>query len=335
MKLLRKLLFPIVPVYHSITWMRNLCYDTGVFKSKSYEIPIICVGNLSVGGTGKTPMIAYLIGLLQEDYKVATLSRGYKRSTKGFQIGNAESSAASIGDEPFQLYRKFKDIVVSVDSDRQNGISKLRDMEPPVDIILLDDAFQHRKVKAGLNILLSTYDKLYINDFALPTGNLREPRSGAKRADIIVITKCPNTLSEANKKAVVKQLKPLPNQVVLFSEIRYSDEIHAIGGQKPLSYLKGKKFTLVTGIANAKPLLDFLNKEAYSFEHLNFKDHHAFSEAEIKTINSKGVILTTEKDFTRLKDKMDSNKLYYLPIDIAVSESETFKTSILDFVVSN
>jgi len=334
MKLVRKLLFPIVPLYHGITWLRNLCYDTGVFKSKSYKIPIICVGNLSVGGTGKTPMIEYLIGMLNNNQNVATLSRGYKRTTKGFHIANENSTASSIGDEPFQFFQKFKDIIVSVDSDRQNGISELLNIERSPDIILLDDAFQHRKVKAGLNILLSTYNKLYVNDFALPTGDLREPKSGAKRADLIVITKCPINLSDSKKDAILKKLNPLPNQIVFFSEIHYSESIYQIEGSKAMSYLKGKKFTLVTGIANANPLLDYLNKEGYNYEHLNFKDHHSFSDNEIKTLNGKELILTTEKDFTRLKDKIVSNTLYYLPIEVGVSESEKFKKCILDFVSS-
>ncbi|NOY46666.1 MAG: tetraacyldisaccharide 4'-kinase, partial [Chlorobi bacterium] len=206
MNLIRKILFPIVPIYQSVTWLRNWCFDKHIFKSKVYNFPIICVGNLSVGGTGKTPMIEYLLRLLKENYNVATLSRGYKRNTKGFQIANENSSALTIGDEPYQFHQKFTDIVVSVDSDRQNGIAELQKMEQSPDIILLDDAFQHRKVKAGFNILLTTYDNLYINDFSLPTGNLREPKSGAKRADVIVVTKCPNTISNDDKNRITSLL---------------------------------------------------------------------------------------------------------------------------------
>ncbi len=334
MKLLRKLLFPIVPVYYVVTWLRNLCYDSGIFKSKSYELPIICVGNLSVGGTGKTPMIEYLISILKEDYKVATLSRGYKRSTKGFQMANTGSSASSIGDEPFQFFQKYKSIIVSVDSDRQNGISELQKTENSPEIILLDDAFQHRRVKAGLNILLTTFDKLYMNDFALPTGDLREPKSGAKRADIIVVTKCPNNVSDKKKKAILNRINPLANQMVFFSEIQYSETLYSNNDPKPMSYLKDKKFTLVTGIANANPLLKYLNDEGYNYEHLNFKDHHSFSENEIKCLSNKELLLTTEKDFTRLKDRIPVSKLYYLPIKVSVSESEKFNTRILDFVSS-
>lgn len=332
MKLLRKLLIPIVPVYHGITWLRNICYDTGVFKSKSYEFPVICVGNLSVGGTGKTPMTEYLISILAETNRVATLSRGYKRTTKGFQIANETSSASSIGDEPYQFFQKFKSIIVSVDSNRQNAISELQQIENSPDIILLDDAFQHRKVKAGLNILLTTYNKLYIDDFSLPTGDLREPKSGAKRADVIVVTKCPKALSSQEKEVVLNKLNVMTNQEVFFSTIEYSQSIYNITDSKALSTLKNEKFTLVTGIANASPLIQYLNEEGYSYEHLSFKDHHSFSDQDISIINNKRLILTTEKDFTRLKDRIPSSKLYYLPIKVTVSEAEKFNKCIIDFV---
>ena len=187
MKLLRYLALPLVPIYYLVTWFRNMLYDYGIKKSKAYAFPVICVGNLSVGGTGKTPMIEYLIRLLKSDYQLATLSRGYKRKTSGFQWANEKASAQSIGDEPYQFYNKFKDaILVSVDTDRVHGISKIMQLHRTTDVILLDDAYQHRHVKAGLNILLTTYNNPYFNDWVLPTGNLREPKIGAKRADIIV-----------------------------------------------------------------------------------------------------------------------------------------------------
>ena len=189
MKLFRKILLPLVPIYYFVTWLRNKLYDLGIKKSISYNFPLICVGNLSVGGTGKTPMIEYLINLLKDDYKLATLSRGYKRKTKGFQLANEDSNAGSIGDEPFQFYSKFKNsIAIAVDSNRQNGIENLQNSDP--DVILLDDAFQHRKVQAGFNILLTTYAKPYYKDMVLPTGDLREPKNGSARAHFIVVTKC-------------------------------------------------------------------------------------------------------------------------------------------------
>ncbi len=334
MKLIRKILFPFVPIYYLVTWLRNICFDIGVFKSKSYDFPIICVGNLSVGGTGKTPMIEYLIKLLKNKYKVATLSRGYKRTTNGFQVANKASNALTIGDEPYQFYKKFDDIIVSVDSDRQNGIENLLKIKYSPEIILLDDAFQHRKVKAGFNILLTTYNKLYVNDLSLPTGDLREAKLGAKRAHVIVVTKCPDSISNERKNEIIKQINPLTNQYVFFSSIKYSDTIYSTQLSRPIEDLKKEKFTLVTGIANVKPLLRYLNNEGYNFEHLNFKDHHRFTDAEIKEINNKCLVLTTEKDFTRLKDCIDSNKLYYLPIESKIIESNKFNMLIEQFVSS-
>ncbi len=334
MKLLRKILFPIVPIYYGVTWVRNYCFDKGILKSKSYNFPVICVGNLSVGGTGKTPMIEYLITLLKENYKVATLSRGYRRTSDGFLIADKNSTAATIGDEPFQFYQKFDGIIVSVDNDRQNGIAQLNKSKFKPNIILLDDAFQHRKVKAGFNILLTTYDKPYIKDIVLPTGNLRESKSGAKRADIIMVTKCPRDLNNDNTAEIIKQLKPLTRQQVFFSTIKYSETIYSMDFDKRLSNLKNEKFNLVTGIANATHLLNYLKREGYNYEHLNFKDHHNFTDTEIELLNSKSLLLTTEKDFMRLKDKVDTSILYYLPIAIEISEKDKFNTIIKQFISS-
>lgn len=333
MKILRKILLPIVPIYYGVSWLRNIFYDKGVFKSKSYNFPVICVGNLSVGGTGKTPMIEYLIRFLYMDYNVATLSRGYKRSTKGFQIANNMSTAQTIGDEPFQLYNKFKNVTVAVDADRRQGIAKLQSLKTP-DVILLDDAFQHRKVKAGFNILLTPYNKLYIDDITLPTGDLREPISGAKRADIIVVTKCSKDISIEERNTILKRLKPKPNQQVFFSTIAYSKYIYSNKEKIKLSDLKSKAFTLVTGIANATPLVSFLKAEDYMFSHLNFKDHHVFTEAEIEDLKKKELVLTTEKDFTRLSNKLDANKLFYLPIETQIFEYEKFNSLVLNYVKS-
>lgn len=330
MKLLRNILLPIVPIYYGVTWLRNVLYDKGVFKSKSYDFPIICVGNLSVGGTGKTPMIEYLIRLLKNNYKLATLSRGYKRSTDGFQIANPNSSAETIGDEPYQFYSKFKDITVSVDANRQHGISELQSLRNP-DVILLDDAFQHRKVDAGFNILLTSYDKLYIDDITLPTGDLREPKSGAKRANVIVVTKCPKEITIEERSKLKHRLQPKSHQEVFFSTIGYSSVIYSNNGKINLSELKDVNFTLVTGIANSIPLVNFLNNEGYMFEHINFKDHHVFSKADVAVLNEKEIIVTTEKDFTKLGNKLIGNKLYYLPIETKIFEHEKFNNLILNF----
>ena len=206
-------------LYGLITFIRNFLYDKGLLKSQSFAVPIIAVGNLNVGGTGKTPQIEYLIRLLSSNYKVATLSRGYKRKTKGFVLANANSNAEILGDEPFQFYKKFSQIQVAVDADRKNGIEQLLNQKDSPDIILLDDAFQHRKVKAGFYILLTAYDDLFCDDYMLPTGNLRESKRGAKRADLIIVTKCPATLSEKEQKEIKAKIggdKPL-----FFSKIRF------------------------------------------------------------------------------------------------------------------
>lgn len=330
MKILRYLLFPIVPFYFFVTWLRNKLYDLGIKKSTSYNFPVICVGNLSVGGTGKTPMIEYLIHLLKDDYKVATLSRGYKRKTEGFQLADQNANAETIGDESFQFYSKFKnEILVAVDADRRNGIENLRQQNP--NIILLDDAYQHRKVKAGFNILLTTYANPYFNDIVLPTGNLREPRQGSSRADIIVVTKCPNSISDSEKSDILKSINPKAHQSVFFSAIAYSETLFSADKSKSIEGLKA--FTLVTGIANATPLVDFLKEKNFNFEHLNFKDHHNFSTEDILALEKKELIVTTEKDFMRLK-QYDAlkDKLYYLPITVNIDDVSKMNQLIKHFI---
>ena len=329
---LRYILFPIVPIYYLVTWLRNKLYDFGIKKSMSYNFPVICVGNLSVGGTGKTPMIEYLINLLKDDYQVATLSRGYKRKTEGFQLANKNSTAESIGDEPFQFYNKFKkDILVAVDADRNNGIKQLQSIDNRPEIILLDDAFQHRKVKAGFNILLTTYSNPYFKDIALPTGSLREPRNGAKRANLIVVTKCPNELSDTEKNTILQQVTPETNQQVFFSSINYSNHVISSNTTKAIEDLEN--FTLVTGIANALPLVRFLNEKGLKFEHLNFKDHHEFLKQDILELNKRELIVTTEKDFMRLKQYESlRNKLFYLPISVVIDDEVKINKLIKDFL---
>ena len=335
MNLLRYISFPIVPFYYLATWLRNKLYDLGIKSSTEYDIPVLCIGNLSVGGTGKTPMIEYLVRFLQKDYTIATLSRGYKRKTKGFIIADETVNAEIIGDEPFQFYKKFKNLIVSVDADRQNGIKQLLSLKQRPDVILLDDAFQHRKIKAGFNIMLTQYGNLYINDMVLPTGNLREPKSGAHRADVIVVTKCPVSISESDKQQIKACLKPLQGQHVFFSSIKYSDKLKNSIEEIDLQDLKDKTFTLVTGIANSKPLVDYLLSERFKFEHLNFRDHYEFSEKDLENLKTKELIVTTEKDFVRLEPNFkDSRNLYYLPIETVISEAEIFDNLITKFITS-
>ena len=331
MKLIRIILFPIVPIYYLITWLRNWMFDVGVKSSKSYDFPVICVGNLSTGGTGKTPMIEYLIRLLKDDKNLATLSRGYKRNTEGFVLADENANADTIGDEPFQFYRKFKDVRVAVDADRQNGIAELRRLQPQPQVILLDDAFQHRKVKAGFNILLTAYNNLYYKDIVLPTGNLREPKSGAKRADLIVVTKCSKDITEIEKQKITSKLKLHNHQQLFFSYVDYGSNV--ISDSEAMELTKLSKFTLVTGIANAKPLVEFLNEKGLKFDHLEFSDHYNFTPSDIETLASKSLIITTEKDYVRLStnEKLKS-KLFYLPIEIKMDKPEVFSTAVKVFV---
>lgn len=313
--------------------MRNKLYDARVMPSKSYNFPVVCVGNLSTGGTGKTPMIEYLIRLLKSDFKVATLSRGYGRKTKGFILSDENVTAEDIGDEPFQFYNKFKnEVAIAVDADRQNGIAKLHDLVAP-DVILLDDAFQHRKVAAGFNILLTDFNKLYSKDVVLPTGNLREPKAGAKRANAIVVTKCPENLSETEKQAVVKSLNPLAHQQVFFSKVAYAKEVYGNDPRVDLEAFLKQRFTLVTGIANPKPLVNYLNTLGADFEHLKFPDHHGFSKKEVELLAQKDRILTTEKDYMRLMtEERLKQKLFYLPIQVEIDRQTDFEALVLNFI---
>lgn len=334
MKIIRALLFPITPIYYFITWLRNLLYDSGYKKSKSYDFPVICVGNISAGGTGKTPMVEYLIRFLKADKRLATLSRGYGRTTKGFLLAKQNIKAEDIGDEPLQFYNKFKaDITVAVHENRQLGIKKLKQIKPELELVILDDAFQHRKVKAGLNILLTTYANPYFNDSVLPTGNLREPRAGAKRANIIVVTKCPENITETQKIDLKAKIKPNKNQFVFFSSIGYSKTIFSSATALDLDTFNN--FTLVTGIANAKPLVKFLKTKGLIFNHFEYKDHHYFTKKEIHEIAKNKIILTTEKDYMRLKrEVMLKDKLFYIPIICKIEDALVFNSVIRKYINS-
>jgi len=332
MQLLRYLVFPFTPVYYFATWFRNVLYDAGIKSSKSYTIPVICIGNLSAGGTGKSPMVEYLVRLLKDNYQLATLSRGYGRQTKGYILADETASASTLGDEPYQFYSKYgKSILVSVCEDRQTGISNLLSANLKPDLILLDDAYQHRKVHAGFSILLTTYSKLYTDDYVLPLGDLREPRVGAKRAQLIVVTKCPEDVSDKEKEHIKRKIKPGSNQDLFFSSITYPQEV--IGVNDTIAFEVLSRFTLVTGIANATPLVTFLEQKGLSFNHLAYKDHHRFNDLEVNELNKNDLILTTEKDYMRLKEFNSlRNKLYYIPIEIDIRENEKFDGAIKAFI---
>ena len=327
---LRKILYPFSIIYDIVTSVRNFFFDKGVFKSKSYDFPVLAVGNLCVGGTGKSPMIEYLIRLLKDDFRIATLSRGYRRKSEGFVLGNPTSTASDLGDEPMQFHQKFPEIKVAVDGDRQNGISKLLQQVNP-DVVLLDDAFQHRKVTAGFYVLLTKYDSLFVDDLILPAGNLRESKRGAKRANIIIVTKCPEKLSSEEKARIRKKISPASSQQVFFTCISYANEIIANEGSKLLTSLKNIRFTLVTGIANPKPLVNHLNSLGLNFEHISYKDHHNFSDKELSELSKKQLIVTTEKDYMRLKNSLTN--VYFLPIVTKfLDDKHAFDKSVLSFV---
>ena len=334
MNFVRKILFPLALLYGWITQFRNFLFDKGVLKSYTFDLPIIAVGNLSVGGTGKTPQIEYLIRLLSPNYKIATLSRGYKRKSTGFILADATSNAEILGDEPFQFYKKFPEIMVAVDADRKNGIENLLAQPQKPEIILLDDAFQHRKVNAGFYILLTAYGDLYADDFILPTGNLRESRSGAKRADVIVVTKCPNDLSVEKQNNIRKKLNIASHQKLYFTAIQYDDTIYNEKESKAVADVKFADKLLLAGIAKPKPFFAYLQQN--NDEILEFPDHHHFSETDISNILKKAnnnIIITTEKDFVRLTGRIPEAQLFYLPIkNVFLSDSADFDQTIKNYV---
>lgn len=322
MELLRKILFPFSIAYGGVTSIRNCFYNRNWLQSKEYPKPIICVGNLTTGGTGKSPMIEYLISILKEDYTIAVLSRGYKRKSSGYREVLESSTADEVGDEPLQIKQNFPTVKVAVCEDRRIGIEQLLTSS---DVILLDDAFQHRRVKPSLNIVLTAFDNLYIEDFLLPTGNLRESRKGIRRADVIVVTKCPEHVPYSKLQEIEFRIGLEPDQKLYFSRIGYDDQIIGKSESLPLSYLKDKEFTLVTGIAKPEPLVEYLKGLRFNFTHERFPDHHNFSDNNIRSLEEKDIILTTEKDYMRLHPKLKKYALYYLPIKtIILKEQEEF-----------
>jgi len=336
MNLLRKILFPFAILYGFITGIRNFLFDKGILKSYSFDVPVIAVGNLSVGGTGKTPQIEYLIRLLSPKYKIATLSRGYKRQSKGFVLADSTSNAEILGDEPFQFFSKFKNIQVAVDADRKNGIEQLLSLPEKPEVILLDDAFQHRKVKAGFYVLLTSYGDLYSDDFMLPTGNLRECRSGAKRANVVIVTKCPANLSLEEQNIIKTKLQLDSNQELYFSFIDYDDSVYSEDKTLKVSEIKNVNKLLLAGIAKPEPFFNHLQSK--NDDKLVFPDHHHFCENDLLEIKNKAqndIIITTEKDYVRLKGKLLSKQLFYLPIRSSfLSESKNFDKTIIDYVES-
>ena len=369
---INKKLLPLSWCYGLGVGFRNLLFEMGVLKSRSFKVPVISVGNITVGGTGKTPHVEYLIRLLKDHLNVAVLSRGYKRKSHGFVLAGKDTTMWDIGDEPYQMKQKFPDITMAVDSKRTRGIQKLIDGEAgkEIDVILLDDAFQHRYVKPGINILLVDYHRLVIYDKLLPAGRLREPVKSKDRADVVIVTKCPKDMKPMEYRVITKAMKLYPYQRLFFSTHEYDapkpvfpdlsnresieslgviDSMGVLESLDPLSPLAGKNILLLTGIASPEQMVHDLTPVAPNISTLTFGDHHAFRPKDIRRINERfsalpdpKLIITTEKDATRLEaveglsDEVKSH-LYTLPIHMTImmGQQDDFNNHITKYVRKN
>jgi tetraacyldisaccharide 4'-kinase len=354
---IKSLLIPFSLLYGLIVAIRNLLFDFNILKITEFKIPIISVGNITVGGTGKTPHIEYLISLLKDDFNIATLSRGYKRKSKGFILADEKANANTIGDEPMQIKRKFPDILVSVDKKRVNGVKKLliSDHGNELDAILLDDAYQHRHIKPGISILLIDYNRPITRDFIMPYGRLRESSEEKDRANIIIVSKTPKNMTPIEKRIIVKELNLLPYQTLYFTCLDY-DNLQPVFKKEAINVVNedwGKEnfsILLVTGIANPTPLREYLETFADNVEEMQFPDHYSFTQKDIKQIeerfiNLEGenkIIITTEKDATRFYD-MKINQinirknLFFVPLRIKFlkDDKSLFDRQILNYVRKN
>jgi tetraacyldisaccharide 4'-kinase len=322
MKLLTVLLYPFAVLYNAVTSIRNRLYDLGLKPAARFDIPVICVGNLAVGGTGKTPMTEHLIRLLSPQHVIATLSRGYKRKTKGFRVAGPEDSAITLGDEPFQFYNKFGEkVIVAVGEERAMAIPLMIDLNPDVQVILLDDAFQHRKVSPSFQVLLTDYSSPFYTDFLLPAGRLRESRKNARRADVIVVSKCPVELGEESMMGIEAAIRRYAEKPVFFSSIRYG-ELVAVNKKNFVA----DQVILVTGIADATSLKAHITANYKLVRHFDFADHHSYTAADMKLIDQearaqKAAVITTEKDAVKLnaahfREFFSETAFFYLPIEV-------------------
>jgi len=347
MKLRQLLLLPLANTYGCVTYVRNKLFDWKVLPSEKYELPIISVGNLSAGGTGKTPQVAYIARLLQDTHSIAILSRGYKRNTKGFNLANEHSTHEDIGDEPLQYKKNYPDILVAVDESRRSGIEILMRHFPDLQAIILDDAFQHRYVSPGLSVLTTDFHNLYASDYMLPSGSLREFRKGARRADIILVTKTPKTLSPITVRRITDLLKPLDHQQLLFTFIDYGNLIPFYGDRDEELVVNCNNVLLFSGIANSYPLKDYLTTQYKNIFSIQFPDHHAFRKKDImkvrknfnEILSNKKIIVTTEKDAMRLKTPgleplIKDLPIYFIPIEIKFHNEDNiiFDARIKDYV---
>ncbi len=345
-------LLPLSWFYEAAVRFRNWLFDVGIKKSQAFSLPVISVGNITVGGSGKTPHVEYLIRLLQNNMKIAVLSRGYKRKTKGYVLANKSTTMPDIGDEPFQMHQKFPNINVAVDAKRVRGIKHLQEDEDTkdTDVILLDDAFQHRYVKPGINILLVDYHRLIIYDKMLPAGRLREPLSGKNRADIVIVTKCPKDLKPMEFRVLTKAMNLYPFQQLYFTCINYDTLVGIFSkNTRQLSELNEHHVLLLTGIASPKQMEHDLTPMVKDLRSLSFGDHHQFKNKDINHINETfnelpkpRIIITTEKDAVRLRETEGLHEevkqsLFALPIKVSfmLGQEELFNEKILSYVRKN
>jgi tetraacyldisaccharide 4'-kinase len=349
-------LYPFSLLYGLVTGFRNFLYNMEILKSDEFSIPVICVGNITVGGTGKTPHTEYLASLLGKDFKVAILSRGYKRKSRGFRFAEPGSTAADVGDEPLQMYRKFPEITVAVDGNRVRGVKKILEERPETNVIILDDGFQHRRITPGYSILLSDFERLMIRDHLLPYGNLRESLSNMNRADIILITKSPENISPIQRRILVKEVNKRPYQNLYFTSLTYKEPVNVFDGFHPETDIlsqegsENRGIVLVTGIANPRQLSEYLVKKCSEIIHLPFGDHHSFTLKDIYKITEAWsslkspvkYVITTEKDavrlreFTNIAEKIRS-LTFYIPvgIDFLNDDRNEFDNMIIDYVRKN
>ena len=341
MKNLKFLLYPLSVLYSIYSSFRNLLFDLGLIDSIQYKIPTIGIGNLSTGGTGKSIIVDYLIERFKKNKKITTLSRGYNRKTKGFVQASESSDAYEIGDEPFQFFSKHPEINVVVCEDRRKGMNIILKNLSDTELCIWDDVFQHRFVKPGLMILSTTFQYPFYKDEILPIGNLRENKDSSKRADIIVVTKCPIDMQINDKETIIKSLNPLANQKVFFSTLTYKQKIKSDVDQINIDTLSESDFILVTGIADSSYLVEFLKSKAFNFKHLKYSDHYNFNKLsidKIRSLSSGKKILTTEKDFGRLKPKISDRDIYYIEVSMQFNSEvneHNFDKTISEYINQN
>lgn len=347
--ILRIILFPFTLLYRAIIGIRSFLYDVNLLKSISFDVPVISVGNLNTGGSGKTPMIEYLIRQLSPFIKVSVLSRGYKRKTKGYKNVTEDTDYTQVGDEPLLLKKKYPNTAVAVGEERALAIPQLLQNYDGIQLVMLDDAFQHRGVRPYLNIVLTEYNNRFTKDFLLPMGRLREPRSAVERADIIIVTKCPNTLADTEKQAIQQEINPKSHQKLYFSSLKYHTAYNAFDTEQRI-LLEHQSVFLMTGIANPEPIVQFLKSKEIHYFHRKFRDHYAFTKHDIATVidsyekmdEAKKIFLTTEKDLIRLVPHLPYFRskgidVFILPIEVVFLDGDQFiediKEKLLKFTV--